>query len=299
MESKYYSLQNNKPYISRIGDYVAGIGYGEDRLAASQGEALERYSLMRGPSQNVLLYSSKEPAYEKFIDIKNKYNEIYDSGGSALYPNVEESVKRALFEFFERQSLVFSWQYGYPGMKLVEGTLESGIGFETYDISIFKNITVCISFLVSKYRDVSYAVGASAHEEYDKALDKSLGELEQSVLLMQDNIQRRKFKFPLLDDIQENYYKYNFKDSVRLWGSGDNFFPEKFCCDLSKFDVEKYIEKCDLEKYLFVDKVFYLGDLFYHTRILSPEWFLGFRDMRVLERFSHLHRVNESPVPFG
>ncbi|MDO4822270.1 MAG: hypothetical protein Q4A03_09620 [Rothia sp. (in: high G+C Gram-positive bacteria)] len=68
---------------------------------------------------------------------------------------------------------------------------------------------------------------------------------------------------------------------------------------MSKFDVEKYIEKCELEKYLFVDKVFYFGDLFYHARILSPEWFLGFRDLRILERFSHLHRVNESPVPFG
>ncbi|WP_421084693.1 hypothetical protein [Rothia nasimurium] len=61
MESKYSSLQNNKLYISRIGDYVAGIGYGEGRLGASQGEALERYSLMRGPGQNVFYTFPRNP----------------------------------------------------------------------------------------------------------------------------------------------------------------------------------------------------------------------------------------------
>ena len=140
------------------------------------------------------LHSSTSSMDQQFIPIR-------DTSGSALHPNRDLALQRAVLEFVERQSLTAMWaakrcQASFvlqpsdvfnPGMKALTQRLTTRGRLVCHDISFLKGAHAF--FVAYKARSetdfVQFACGASAALSWQAALAKALIEVWQSVLLPQ------------------------------------------------------------------------------------------------------------------
>lgn len=286
-------------YISSMGDYVAGIGLGFNGRIRSRGEMLERYALRRGPSKKMYFIDTGEMGYNYCVGLIDRHSDILDSSGSAININIYHALNSAFMEFCERQSLVYAWRFGSSYELIHPKLLQSGIAYESRDISLFEGVHVILTLLVEKCGKVNYAVGCSASDSLEIALEKSRNELFQSIDLMNDNIQRDMLGIPLMDDIQKIYLESNNESTFFNW----KFVESNPVFNLNK-NLPSLVDKILSLPYapkILVDKVYFEEEVYYLVRVLSEDWFLGLRDLRfpkVYKSFSNVE-FNNSPVPFG
>lgn len=295
-----YNSRSETLYISSMGDYVAGIGIGEMGSVRSHWEMIERYALRRGPSKRIKFYDTGISAHEYINEYIEKYGpKFLDSSGSAVHRSIKFAVDSAFMEFCERQSLIAAWRYGCK-YKIVEyGVLDCGAVYESREISLFAGIHVILTLLTSPVGEVMYAVGASASNYMAVALEKSKNELYQSIILMNDNIQRKYLELPLMDQIQDVYLAANNKTTIDGWKyikDSIGIFGKK-----TFEDSISYISNLSYPPSVLIEELFYEGEPVYLARVLSDKWFLGLRDTRDPRVFSGSKNIaiNITPAPFG
>lgn len=203
-----------------------------DCLKSGMGEFTERYIELH-PSNKLKKVAALNIVDNKinFIDPQKVYllrdtenyniNSFIDSSGTAYFTNVEDAIKKAFFEFIERQSLVYSFLREWPGKKInkrvVHNQLKPYSKFKfsnlmINDISIIKDIYVILFVGINRN---SYNVGLGTDFNLLTAINNALAEgMGNSPFYVSDNEIKKRNK--LLNTL-DYHLKYTDLQSIESY----------------------------------------------------------------------------------
>lgn len=172
-------------------------------LKASLGEFTERLVQLSRPKNyngivgyDVMNEKSVSLEYSDAFLLREKMgsdskSDFADSSGTAFFTNTDESIRKAMFEFVERQSLVYSFLCEWPGHKIDNLKIKKAFNyynkfnFSTIyanDISIVNGISIVIFVGLNSN---SYNVGLGAdYNQFDalkKAISEGMGTMQFSI----------------------------------------------------------------------------------------------------------------------
>lgn len=236
-------------YLSRVFTNIKGAdGTGKDNtsmilaIKKAIGENLEREVLFSKSNKNrknpILTcnkgkFSSKmEDSFSLLLDNVAMDN-FRDSSGVASGDTTLVALNNAIFEFIERQSLVYSFLSKTPGISLKKLVVKSGYvdilskgKYFINDISIFEGISV---ILLIYWTEDGFTLGLGAHYNQKLAVDKAIIEaLGYNAVVFKGNEKSITFEeyisLILNENKTENLYEDYFRQNMTL-----NKLLESYC----------------------------------------------------------------------
>lgn len=191
--SHHHSILITKESNILIKAYTVDINMKSQNILSTVGELFEREILI-----NKNHYKKDEVLGFSLIDGKVRFipkreliyvDKFVDSCGMASHINSYELVKKALFEFFERQCLIISYLSKYPGYRIDNSILQNeDIGrykkyldnfiddVKFYNISLSKQLNVILGIGTG---EKNKCIGLGTSESLSEAIKKSMQEMLQ------------------------------------------------------------------------------------------------------------------------
>ncbi|QTF08942.1 YcaO-like family protein [Brenneria izadpanahii] len=155
-----------------------------------------------------------------------------DSSGTALHYTDEGAFLGSRDEYCERQALSLFWYYGHclsfirispdtlwqfnvPHLRFMDHLLENGEVY-LFDVSLISPVRTFVSVYLSEKGPVHFSAGAAGHEHIEKAVEKSLTEMYQAYILMQNISDSRFYQNQTIDDpIISGYASFNNPNVIK------------------------------------------------------------------------------------
>lgn len=259
----HHSILISKESKIPIKAYTVDINMRNSNILSTMGELFEREILInknQNKKDEILGFSLIDGS----IKSKPKREIIYvdkfvDSCGMASHTNSFELIKKALFEFFERQCLILSYLSKYPGFKIGEDILQNEEinryrkylnnfidEVKFYNISLSTQLNVVLGIGIGHKNK---CIGLGTSENLLEAIKKSMQEMLQyffgscsknssisnSNLLMEYEESNRDLYHAYFDSItsQELNEEYEYLEK----GAVANNIVQ-----LNRFDIKKFID---------------------------------------------------------